>query len=162
MTPEYADIQRLLDAMHSACSVDRAARTPATRLAVGVARRVLIAARETVRNDFAEKHGLRHTPRGFTVGQLRNGHHSLRWTDDLWPISNPVNPIDHAEYYRFAWGPRFPAAIVSHEYGSFEGSVAFAKANGLVATRLPASWYAPTQATAVVYTSPLIPFPPVQ
>jgi hypothetical protein len=159
MTPEYTEIQRLLGAMHSASRVDQTARTPATRQAVRAAQDELFAARAAMRDDFASQYGWRHTTKGFTVDQLRNCHHPRHWTDDLWPTGSPSCPIDHAEYLRVDARPWFPVAIVSHEYGSFESSLAYAKANGLVATSLPTSWYSPERANAVLYTSPLIPLP---
>ncbi len=118
----------------------------------------LTTAQHAVRAAFADRCGWELAKTGFTLHELRNGHHRVPWTDDLWPTSHPRNPLDHQEYCRFAWGRHLPAAIVSHEYSSFEDSVVFAKANGLIATRLPASWYSPEQAIAVAYTSPLIPF----
>lgn len=139
MTSEYAKIQRLLEAKHAGRYAE------------------LENARATVREDFASQHGWRHTTKSFTVDQLRNGHHCQHWTDDLWPTDWPYYPIDHPDYFRVAARPWFPVAIVSHEYGAFEDSQAYAKANGLIATLLPMSWYSPEQAIAVLYTSPLIP-----
>jgi hypothetical protein len=141
--------------------LDRATRTSQTRQAIRAIQNELLIARATAARAFAERHGWELAKKGFTLHELRNGHHSIRWTDDLWPTSHRRDPLDHEEYYRFAWGSHFPAAILSHEYGPFAASEAFAKANGLIATRLPASWWDPARTIAVVYTSPLIAFPRV-
>lgn len=159
---DYAAIEGLLEGLSAACDVDRASPTSHTKQAIRAIQNELRIARAAADSAFADQHGWELAKTGFTLDELRNGHHRMRWTDDLWPIGYPVNPIDHSEYYRFSWGSHFPAAIVSHEYGAFEDSEAFATANGLIATRLPASWYNPARATAVVYTSPLIHFPPVR
>ena len=157
--PDCTAIQGILEKLSEARSADNIAQTVHTRQVVRTLRNELLIARTTAADIFAELHGLARTKKGFTLHALRNGHQHRRWTDDLWPNDWPTETIDHPEYYRFGWGRHLPAAIVSHEYGSFAASEAFAKANGLKATRLPASWYAPGRATAVVYTSPLIPFP---
>jgi hypothetical protein len=158
MSTKYSRIQELCDAMDTAIAAERASPTSANKVACKAANVALKAAQEAARLDFAEQHGWVLAKKGFTLNELRNGHHSIRWTDDLWPTRHPRNPLDHCEYYRFGWGAHFPAAILSHEYGRIEDSEEFAKANGLIATRLTASWYSPANATAVVYTSPLIPF----
>lgn len=157
--PDCTAIQVLLEKLSDATDADRASRTPHTRRVILAIENELLIARATAADTFAELHGMERAKKGFPLHQLRNGHRRLRWTDDLWPNDWSAYPIDHAEYYCFTRGPHFPAAIVSHEYSSFEESEAFAKAHGLIATRLPASWYNPARATAVVYTSPLIPFP---
>jgi hypothetical protein len=157
--PDCMAIQGLLEKLSDATDADRTSRTPHTKQAIHAIENELRIARATATSTFADQHGWERAKKGFPLHQLRNGHRRPRWTDDLWPNDWTAYPIDHAEYYCFAWGPRFPAAIVSHEYSSFEESEALAKANGLIATRLPASWYNPARATAVVYTSPLIPFP---
>ncbi len=156
LTPKYARIQQLYKAIVGA------SRRGEPRHVISALRGERDAARNAVRDAFADQYGWEHRQTWFTLHELRNGHHRPRWTDDLWPTSYPNCPIDHAEYFRYVWGPHFPVAIVSHEYGSLENSRAFAKANGLIATRLLASWYNPEGATAVVYTSPLIPFPPTR
>ena len=146
LTPQYAEIQRLLDAMHSACNVEQAVRTPATRHTARAAQDELIAARETMRDKFAAQHGWIYSERGFTNDQLRRGSTQAR-RGDCWHAC----PMDHREYFRLAKRPWRPAAIVSHEYSSFEYSQALATKYGITATMLPASWYSPETANAVLY-----------
>jgi hypothetical protein len=148
MTPDYAEIQRLLDAMHAACGVNNVARTAATRLAVRAARDDLIAARAQMRDNFAAEHGWIYSTRGFTIDQLRRGSTQARRGDCGFQVS----PMDHVEYFRLAERPWRPVAILSHEYGSFETSLAFALERGVTATLLPESWYSPGRANAVLYS----------
>jgi len=62
-------------------------------------------------------------------------------------------PMDHPEYFRVNRRPWLPAAIVSHEYSSFDLSSALASREGLTAELLPASWYWPGHCRAVLYTA---------
>jgi hypothetical protein len=160
--PDCTAIQVILEKLSDATDAHRPSQIPHTRQVIRSIQSQLQIARAAAADTFADLHGLERSKKGFSLDELRNGPHRPRWTDDLWPIGWPINPIDHSEYYRFVWGRHPPAAIVSHEYGSFEASEAFAKANGLIVTRLPESWYRPARVTAVVYTSPLVPFPIVR
>jgi hypothetical protein len=147
MTPEYAEIQRLRDAMNSACYLEQAAPTPASRRAARAAQDELFAKRATVRNTFAAQHGWVCSARHFTIDQLRRGSTRARRRD--WICYDC--PMDHREYFRLAKRPWRPVAILSHEYSSFEYSQALATKYGITATLLPASWYSPDDANAVLY-----------
>jgi hypothetical protein len=148
MAPEYAEIQRLLDAMHTACEADRVAQTLDTRRAVHIAGERLRVARATVRTDFAAQHGWVCSERLFTIGELR--HRSTRARRG-YDSSFQLSSMDHAEYFRLAQRPWCPVAVLSHEYGSFESSVALASEQRITATLLPTSWYWPGRANAVLY-----------
>jgi hypothetical protein len=148
MTPEYAGIQRLLDAVHAACRADYAARTSSTRLAVRAAKNELNAARAAMRACFAAEHGWVYSERIFTLDQLRRGSTQARRGDyDFRALS-----MEHLEYFRISKRPWRPAVILSHEYGPFESSQAIALKQGLTATLLTTSWYSPDRANAVLYT----------
>lgn len=147
MTPEYAEIQRLLDAMNSACHVEYAARTSAARHAARAAQHKLFAARVAMRDKFAAQHGWVYSASHFTIDQLKRGSTRARRGDWIYRAC----PMDHIEYFRFAKRPWRPVAILSHEYSSFEYSQALATKYGITATLLPASWYSPDDANAVLY-----------
>ncbi len=145
MTPEYAEILRLRDLMHSACR--EAARTPAARHAAREAQDELIAARVAMRDKFAAQHGWVYSARHFTFDQLRRGS-TRAWRGDC--IFRAC-PMDHIERFRLAKRPWRPVAILSHEYSPFEESQALAIKYGITATLLPTSWYSPDRANAVLY-----------
>ena len=163
MGPDCTTIHGLLVKLSDARNADRTSQTQQTRQPIRGIQNKLLIARAVATQAICDQYTWEIAKEGFTLHELRNGHHRPRWTDDLWPTDDSLrNPLDHAEYYCFAYGPRFPAAIVSHEFGPFEDSQTFAEVNGLIATRLQVSWYDPVRAIAVAYTSPLVPFPPVR
>jgi hypothetical protein len=147
MTPEYAEIQRLLDAMHAACGGHNVARTAAARQFVRATQDELNSARAAARGSFASKHGWVYSERAFTLDQLRRGSTQARRGDCGFRVS----PMDHVEYFRLAKRPWRPVAILSHEYGLFEDSQALATEYGITAALLPTSWYSPDRAKAVLY-----------
>lgn len=153
MAPDFANTQQLINA------VEDAVRSGKPRRVINMLRNELTGAQRAVRDSWADQHGWQLAKKGFTLHELRNGHHRPRWTDDLWPDGWPSHPLDHSEFYRSAWSPHYPVALVSHGYAPFDAHLIYAKANGLIATLIPESWWDPERAIAVVYTSPLIPFP---
>jgi hypothetical protein len=105
-------------------------------------------ARAAMRERFAAEHCWVHSKRGFTLDQLRRGSTCRRYTDD---DRFSYHPMDHVEYFRLARRPYRPVAILSHEYTSIECSQELALELGITATLLPASWYSPLHANAVLY-----------
>jgi hypothetical protein len=147
MTPQYAEIQRLLDAVGVARDACAAARTPATRWALSAAQEAVEAARAAMRDDFAAKHGWVYSKRPFTLDQLRRGSTCHRYTDYKFSAF----PMERVEHFRLAWRPYRPVAILSHEHAPIACSQKLAFEYGLTTMLLPTSWYSPQLRNAVLY-----------
>jgi hypothetical protein len=147
LTAEYAEIQRLLDAVGVASEAYSAARTLATRWALRETQEAVDAGRAAMRERFAAEHRWVHSNRHFTLDQLRRGSTCRRYTDYNWHAF----PMERVEYFRLAWRPYRPVAILSHEHAPLHCSEALALEYGLTTMLLPGSWYAPQLRKGVLY-----------
>jgi hypothetical protein len=60
--------------------------------------------------------------------------------------------LDHLDYFRETAHPYRPVSIVTHSYALEADFDRFAASYGLIAERLPESWYYPELAVAVLFT----------
>jgi hypothetical protein len=135
-------IQEILEAR-------RAFERASTRREYDAAWTTLCALWKREREEFAARRGWR-TCAQFTTVKLR-GLPATTWIDS----PGAEDAIDHGNY--FAWndaGSRQlrAAGIISHVYGHDSVCFAFARHYGLVAERLPYSWYWPNACTAILFT----------
>jgi hypothetical protein len=145
----FEHILRLYDAKCATGNASDLVRRCAQWIAAREASQALDAARAIARENFAASHGWRVAIRPFTIAKLRAAQNIV----GLDHRNYQLTPMDHTEYFRQDSRPWRPIAIVSHEYSSFEYSLALASAQGLVAELLPESWYFPGHCRAVLYTA---------
>jgi hypothetical protein len=146
----YPEIHRLLKESEAAYRrLEEARKEPRTAsAALQVSRnadRALQEARDRAAREFASSRGWTfHARRSFTLEKLRDER--ANWSGDGYGLGST---LDHPDYF---WLGRKPIALVSHTYTQLGRCLGWADAKQLHAELLPASWYYPAGATAVLYT----------